>query len=78
MQQYVTTQKIILAAGLVGLSEKQASRRGKKLKKTEGGVYEILALMEFKKGEEIGLEDGVADGLLHPPPLLVSSSLKAI
>ena len=59
MLKYITLAIVELFGGLIGLSKKQAVRRGKTLKKVKDrdGVYEILSKVQFKVGEIIGLED---------------------
>ncbi len=78
MKQYKTTKPITLACGLIGLDERQAKKRATLLKKVDEGVYEIMQKVTFKAGEIIGLEDSVADSLLHPPPIIVEASLEKI
>jgi len=61
MFEYITTAILELFTGRVGLSEKQAARRlpvgSIKPVKKQKRVYEILAPVQFKSGEIIGLEN---------------------
>ena len=57
MQKYKTTATIELFSGKVGLSEKQAATRTARLKKVKQGVFEVVSPVQFKAGEEIGIED---------------------
>lgn len=56
MQKYKTTATIELFSGKVGLSEKQAAIRAARLKKVKQGVFEVVLPVQFKVGEEIGIE----------------------
>ena len=55
MKEYITTANIRLAAGLIGLTVKQATRRPGCLGAVKGkkGVFEIVRPVEFKAGETI-------------------------
>ncbi len=57
MKQYKTLKTVELFAGQIGLSDEQAAPRADRLKAIEKGVYEIIAPVQFKAGEVIGLED---------------------
>lgn len=58
-QYEVTGGKIIFGPGFVlGLAEKQAKLRLKNLQKLKDGLYRVIASVEFKRGEVIGIPDG--------------------
>ena len=57
LKEYITTQIVRLAAGLIGLSDKQAVPRMDKLEKMKKkGLFKILAPIEFKVGEVFNLD----------------------
>ncbi len=56
MKAYKTIAIVDLFAGLVGLSDDQASKRNLNLKKKRNGVYEITSPVQFKVGEVIKLK----------------------
>lgn len=58
MKKYVVTAvKAAFNAGTVlGLTEKQAASRLHNLERIKSGVYRVLKPVEFKRGEEIGLQ----------------------
>ena len=57
MRKYKVLKNVIYSTGEIGLDDKQARRRKRKLKPTSAkDVYEILAATTFKKGEVICLE----------------------
>lgn len=58
MKKYRTTEVVGIASGVIELNGRQAVRRPGKLKPMKKkGLYEILAPIEFKQGEVIGLEN---------------------
>ena len=56
MKKYTTTGVITLQDGVVSLSENQALIRKVSLEKVKKGVYQIIAPIQLKAGEEIGFE----------------------
>lgn len=56
MKKYETTGVINLFGGVVGLSKAQAASRSHALKKLKSGRFEVVAPVQFKAGEIIGLE----------------------
>jgi hypothetical protein len=56
VREYKTTSTVEIFSGLIGLSNVQADKRIKKLKKKKTGVYEILLPVQFKAGERIKLD----------------------
>ena len=71
-QYEVTGGKIIFGPGFVlGLAEKQAQLRLKNLQKLKDGLYRVIASVEFKRGEVIGIPDGAV-------PKTMASSLAEI
>lgn len=49
---------------VLGLSAAQVARRAGKLQPTDGGLYSVLAAVEFKAGEVIGLVGDLPKRLL--------------
>jgi len=56
LKEYKTTGVITLFGGTVELSLKQAEPRQAALKKLKQGEYEVIAPVQFKAGEIIGLD----------------------
>jgi hypothetical protein len=56
MKQYKVISVIELFSGVIGLSDKQAGLREKKLKKVGKGRYEILQPVQFKAGEIVSFD----------------------
>ena len=56
MKQYKVISVIELFSGVIGLSDKQAGLREKKLKKVGKGRYEIMQPVQFKAGEIVSFD----------------------
>lgn len=59
MKKFQTEATIELHSGLIGLSDRQAAKRSRQIKRAgeRAGVYEITGPVQFKAGEVISLED---------------------
>jgi len=57
MRMYTVGAIITVNDGRVVMNQKQAFRRRHHVKRIEGDVYEILKPVQFKIGEQIGLDD---------------------
>jgi len=55
LKSFRTKEIIDLYTGVIGLNDDQAAPRLERLKETKKGEYEILAHVQFKAGEVIGL-----------------------
>jgi len=57
MKQYLTKEVVSIFTGFIRLSDHQAAVRSYGIEATdEKGVYQILSKIQFKAGEEIGLD----------------------
>jgi hypothetical protein len=66
---YIVDKIMTLNSGLITLTEAQYLRRKTQLEELGGGVYNILAPVEFKRGEVIGLQNGDRYIETHAYPL---------
>jgi len=57
MKDYKTIGVVSLFGGVVGLSSEQAESRPNAVKKLKSGEYEVIAPVQFKAGEIIGLDN---------------------
>ncbi len=59
MKEYITTDRIKLFHGRIGMDDKQAARREHQVRKIPGSkdIFEIVSPVSFKRGEIIRLAD---------------------
>ena len=69
MKMFIVDKIMSLNSGLIKLTEAQYLRRKTRLETIGDGVYNILAPVEFKRGEVIGLQNGDRYVETHAYPL---------
>ena len=57
MNQFAFTKLVEFHSGIIGLTEKQVSVRHGQLKELKKGRYEVVATVQIKAGEKVGLEE---------------------
>lgn len=57
MQKVRVTSTVTIHSGTLGLSDKQASKRTRMLKKLKGSKYDVLEPVQFKAGEQFEIEE---------------------
>jgi hypothetical protein len=62
--RYRITQPATIPAGVLGLTEQQAAARAYALKSIGHGLYEVLQPVQFKRGEQIDIDESAAKALL--------------
>lgn len=69
MKMFIVDKIMSLNSGLIKLTEAQYLRRKTRLETIGDGIYNILAPVEFKRGEIIGLQNGDRYIETHAYPL---------
>ena len=76
MKRFKTLKILTLASGRLQLSNAQAKPRLHNLKQIDGDIYEIIAPVQFKAGEEIGYDGEINKMLMLDvadcPPMSIS------